>query len=458
MRKRTIIIPLLALVVIWVTMLPPTTTSSQPYPNCRFGVGIVGVVKTLADYEVTGLNAGWYLNWRAEKNPSHPHGMEFIQTIRLLQKGSTYTPIPPKDNIRAIIKNNPGSTWFIGNEPDRRRVQDDMEPELYAQAYHDLYHFLKEEDPACQVGIGAIVQPTPLRFEYLEKVLDTYLDLYGEMLPTDLWNVHSFILREETGQWGAEIPPGSSATQGALYQIKDCDNMEIFKERIVAFRQWMKDKGEQNKPLFVSEYGIVMPYEIDEGGTCFVEDEDGQCFPRERVKAFMYDTFDYFLNAADEDIGYPYDDHRLVQRWLWYSVNDPGYGGFLFDPFHKTILEIGQDYGNYVAALTPFVDLQVVDVFSEAVPVGDPIPVKAVIANTGNIATEQDIEVLFYEADSETLLGQATIPGLRGCAAAATVDIEVQLGVSNVRVVVDPKGNIDEEEHENNNERIGSVF
>ncbi len=458
MKKLTTIIPILVLVVIWVLMIPQATTASKPYPNCRFGVGIIGVVRGLADYDVTSLNAGWYLNWRAEEKPSHPNGMEFVQTIRLLQTGSTYTPIPHKSQISTIVESNPGSIWFIGNEPDRLRIQDDIVPELYAQAYHDLYYFLKEEDPTCQVGIGAIVQPTPVRFEYLEKVLDTYLELYGEILPTDIWNIHSFILREEMGEWGAEIPPGISATQGALYQIKDCDNMEIFKERIVEFRQWMQDHGEQKKPLFISEYGIVMPYEIDPGGTCFVMDEDGQCFPHERVKAFMYSTFDYLLTAADEEVGNPYDDNRLVQRWVWYSINDPLYGGFLFDPLEKNILELGQDYGNYVAALTPFVDLQVVDIFSEAVPIGDPIPLKAVIANTGNVATEQDIEVLFYDADSGTLLGQATIPGLGGCAATATVGIEVQLGVSEVRVVVDPEANIDEGEYEDNNERAGAVL
>ena len=37
----------------------------------------------------------------------------------------------------------------------------------------------------------------------------------------DVWNVHNFMLREEKGSWGADIPPGIPATQGILYEVDD---------------------------------------------------------------------------------------------------------------------------------------------------------------------------------------------------------------------------------------------
>ena len=36
----------------------------------------------------------------------------------------------------------------------------------------------------------------------------------------------------------------------------------------------------------------------------------------------MIQTFDYFLNTKDCNLGYAADQCRLVQRWNWYSFNE----------------------------------------------------------------------------------------------------------------------------------------
>ena len=46
--------------------------------------------------------------------------------------------------LDATITGNPGADWMIGNEPDRRYYQNDMEPAAYAHAYHDLYYTSRE--------------------------------------------------------------------------------------------------------------------------------------------------------------------------------------------------------------------------------------------------------------------------------------------------------------------------
>ena len=62
-----------------------------------------------------------------------------------------------------------------------------------------------------------------------------------------------------------------------------------------------------------------------------------------------------FHSATDERTGYPADDHRLVQRWAWYSLNDDvydpqtgiGFNGNLFDRSTHEIAPLGVAYGTY---------------------------------------------------------------------------------------------------------------
>ena len=297
----------------------------------RFGIGVA--LPPVDQYDAGHLGAGWYVAWRVNPDPSHPNGMEFVQMVRLA--GGSYRP--DIDTIGAAADANPGSLWIIGNEPDVI-WQDNATPTEYAQVYHDLYTFLKGRDPSCRVAIGGISQPTPLRLRYLDMILEAYERLYGQKMPVDVWNIHAFILREERDSWGIDIPPGISDAMGVLYEIEDHDDLELFKRQIVDFRRWMEERDERHKPLIVSEYGILMPEDYG--------------FPYETVRDFMYETFDYFLTATDESLGYPADGNRLVQRWAWYSLSDRLYPtSNLFDPETKEITPLGIDYQKYVEGL-----------------------------------------------------------------------------------------------------------
>jgi hypothetical protein len=317
----------------------PTATSqffvATPAPvamaaSDRFGFGVA--IGPVGRYAVDQLHAGWYVNWTTDLNPLHPGGMEYAQMIRV--QGSSYHP--NGQDLETVIRSNPGSLWIVGNEPDVI-WQDNATPAEYARVYHEVYGLLKSVDPTCQVAVAGVSQATPLRLQYLDMILEAYRDLYGEMMPVDVWNVHGFILREERGSWGVEIPPGLSVDQGRLFEIDEHDDMEIFDEQIMAFRRWMKERGERNKPLIVSEYGILMPEEYG--------------FPYEKVREFMYATFDYFMTATDQALGYPADGNRLVQRWAWYSLSDTNYPtGNLFDPDTGRITPLGLAYGSYTSS------------------------------------------------------------------------------------------------------------
>jgi len=295
----------------------------------RWGVGVA--IGPISRYNVDPLRLGWYVDWRARADPPRPGGLEYVQMVRL--KDGVLRP--DAETLAAIARANPGSLWLIGNEPDVK-WQDNVEPAAYARLYHQAYTAIKGADPTARVAIGGVSQPTPLRMRYLEAVLAAYRDQFGAAMPIDVWNVHNFILREERGSWGVDIPPGLPDDRGILYEIDDSGNLEAFRRQIWDFRRWMAAQGYGGWPLIVSEYGIPMPEDYG--------------FPPERVVAFLRGTFEFFLTATDRALGDPADGYRLVQRWCWYSLDDTTYPtGRLFDPQTGAMTAVGEGWADMVA-------------------------------------------------------------------------------------------------------------
>jgi hypothetical protein len=251
------------------------------------------------------LGSGWYLDWSVQAE-ALKNGPEHWQMVRVHQ--DCISPSP--QTIREAATNLPGQVWIIGNEPDVI-WQDNVTPARYAEQYHALYRLIKASDPTAKVAVGGIAQATPLRLQYLDQVLDTYQKLYHASLPADWWTVHGYVLREEQGSWGVEIPPGLDVTQGELYEVSDHGRLDLFESQLVAFRQWMKANGYQETPLALTEFGILMP--------------NSYGFPPESIANYLYQTFTWLYNTRDEIIGYPDDVNHLVQKWAWFSISDPNY-------------------------------------------------------------------------------------------------------------------------------------
>lgn len=310
-----------------------STGPAQAPVDARGRVG-VGVAFGLIDHYDWGAGApGWYLQWGVQTAPIGAPDIRFVQMVRV--RGDRFAP--NLDTIRAVARANPGATWLIGNEPDVI-WQDDATPEQYAAVYGVIYPALKAADPTAQVAIGGVSQPTPMRMAYLDRILAAYRERFGAEMPVDVWNVHAFILREERGSWGVDIPPGMAEDTGILYEIADHADMAIFQRQIVDFRRWMAERGLRDKPLIVSEYGVLMP--------------ESYGFSPELVSDFMISTFDYFLTARDETLGYPQDDNRLVQAFCWYSAADTIYPTpNLFDPETREITPVGRAFVSYVMGL-----------------------------------------------------------------------------------------------------------
>lgn len=333
---------------------------------------------------VTSLSAGWYVDWRVNPNPVRPAGMDYMPMVRVHQdlvceKYTTpnrttcpyvtphsYTMNPTATTIGNVARARPGMTWLIGNEMDRLDWegggQDEMLPELYARAFKEIRDIIKAADPTAQIAIGGIIQPTPFRLKYLTTVWDKYKEFYGVDMPVDVWNIHAFVIGEFCGWeeqsdggriyrcWGAGVPPGETTRSGE-YVGTDWKHIDrdTFAQQIRNFRQWMKDRGQQQKPLIITEYGVLYDNITCNNGCPSAEEYNLQ--NPVVVHNFMLWTFDYFLNTKDPTLGYAADDNRLVQKWAWFSLEDVGWDfnqyAALYNVNTKTMAEAGVKFRQY---------------------------------------------------------------------------------------------------------------
>jgi hypothetical protein len=160
---------------------------------------------------------------------------------------------------------------------------------------------------------GNLTQVTPLRLRYLEAVLAAYAAAYGAPMPVDVWGMHAFVLPEVRDDWGAGVPPGIpvAAEEGMRWTLADHDDPALVLAQVRQMRTWMAAHGYESTPLWITEYGVLMPAEYG--------------FSPARVAAFLVATFDEFRTACDPELGLPSDDYRLVQRWLWFSAHAADY-------------------------------------------------------------------------------------------------------------------------------------
>jgi hypothetical protein len=286
------------------------------------------------EYWAQMLGSGWYLDW-AVRTPPTVNNLDYWPMIRVHEDCIS----PSVEEIRRVAPQYPGLIWIIGNEPDVI-WQDNINPSMYAESYHALYEVIKSSDPTALIAVGGVSQATPLRLQYLDQVLQTYQTLYHASMPVDWWTVHGYVLREEKGSWGVDIPPGIDATQGELREVVDHGRIDLFEAQIRTFRQWMAERGYQDSPLALTEFGILMPASYG--------------FPPEVVTNYMEQTFVWLSEVQDETSGYPEDGYDLVQKWAWFSISDPTYStSDLGDLSSGKLTLLGEKFRSMIYAMVP---------------------------------------------------------------------------------------------------------
>lgn len=428
---------------IFKTYLPLILSPGVPTnPLWRFGVARAR--RLFTDYvpaDITAMRFGWYVDFTATPSAPQPYGIQYVPTVRVKQwkvlsnnpviwtAGGcvtctyavpyTYTVSPGLPQIASMAAARPGMLWLIGNEIERvdwdwNGYQDEIRPEVYAMAYHDIYNAIKSGDLTAQVAIGGMIQATPLRLKYLTLIWDGYSQTYSETMPVDVWNIHGFVLQERSCNfdpsncYGAEIPAGLTETLGVQYSVNDNKNFSYVSNNIVALRNWMQQRGQQNKPLIVSEYGVLYPDWASPGNLT----------PDQVRDSFMYPSFTYFLTTGvSSALGYPADGNRLVQRWNWYSLDDDSgcycnYSGVPYNQYFNGnlfysglganalgIAPLGTYWKQYVQPLPagsspPYGPQRVTS--SPALTVDAPIALASESAKP-DCAEQQRVRLLFYE-------------------------------------------------------------
>ena len=448
------------LAVLLLVVLSPAVVSLADEPVCRPPLAArqrygytAHAFEWHNSYDIHQFRAGWYVDH--SYTATHPEGMDRAVLIRVRDRVTGKLAEPSQ--YESLVDSNPGAIWLIGNEPDCI-WQDDVLPVDYARVYHGFYTMIKNRDQTGRVAAGGIVQPTPLRLEYLDKVLAAYKAEYGKDMPVDLWHIHNAILNEERGGWGAEIPPGSNAQKGEVRTIDDNDNMAMFKDQIWAFRRWMARHGYRSYPLIVTEYGVLMP--------------DDYGFTTERVNSFMSATFEFFQNAEDENIGDPMDGGRLVQRWAWFSLDvqpwdgREGFNGNLIDPGTSVVTAHGQHYASHTSSNPPlnYVDLGIATYRVLAAEQADPVEdvsrdVRVRIVSIGTMdASPFEVELSYNGPTAGTLSKQISGLGAGGSRWVTFRLSDLEQGVYTVSITLDPEGKVDENAECNNDAVIGFVI
>lgn len=435
------------------------------FHNCRTGTGVGR--SRITTYAVDPLNLGWYADWNAFISGS-ANDMEYMMTIRVKQDTShgtylpTYTTRPPltnaPDGLGPVVEANPGSVWLIGNEPDIES-QDGTVPEKYAEIYHEVYHFIKAIDPTARVSIGSVVQPSPLRLEYLDRVLSTYKSLYGVKLPVDVWSTHLYVAREVRNEWGLRIPVGIEGVDyGRVYTRADAVDIDKFTQLVYELRTWMKARGYQNVPLVIPEWGGIMPL-------WFLP------VTEEEFHTFVRDAVAFITNTRDTEIGYPGDDYRLVQQAAFWSLDaddtfdngSPKFGPTLFQSASPhPITSTGIYYRDVIVpSYPPEVDLfprrAWASLEDATVERGGStsVTLHAMISNAGNTAFGTDTHVQFINVTGGAyeLLGTARLEPFTGCGNQREVSLhwpDLGVGMYDVMVRID-SGNVVGEVREDNN-------
>lgn len=297
----------------WVNVTQNCTLSMDSGRE-RFGVAANGAI---TEYDYARLGIGWYHNWGVYN--SAPDGLTYFATAGTYGK----TVAQQSATIEAHLANYPerypdGMVWFIGNEPG----YDDgwFSPAEYAQFYHEWRTYLKGLNPSFQIGTGAIVPLSglyiiqddwELGIYWFSEVRAEYQALYGQEMPVDWYNIHTYL----------------RADSEALFY----DNIEQFRQRMAS--HW----NARAKPLVITEMGNL------------VEDDT------EVVQAMMIRAFDYLRTATSSDYGCTTDGNRLVQKWAWFALTgwSPSAGNHrwdttaLFDYDTKGILPLGETHASY---------------------------------------------------------------------------------------------------------------
>lgn len=259
------------LLVAGLTLRPRETPPGQPPPS---GGGICLSFGQRAARELAELGAAWYMDWTFAA-PDVP-GHQRLYTVR---------PGANPETLAATVAAHRGAWWSLGNEPNDEN-QDNQTPAQHAAFFRDTAALIQRTDPTARIVSAGIANAD---WQWADSFREQHRRLTGEYPRLDAWNIHNYILDDD----------------------HDPYDVAEFKRRIAAFRVWLSQIGDGDKPLILSEFGVLY------GAGCCERPLD----PPEWGVAFMVETVTWLARGD------------LVQAWAWFMTNsgDSRFNGDLYD-------------------------------------------------------------------------------------------------------------------------------
>ena len=270
--------------------------------------------------------------------------------------------------------------------------------------------------------------------------------MFADLSPTDKWLVNKDF---------SEVPP-----------------------LLIAFREWMKAHGQQNKPLLITEMAVMVPE--------WMPGVEGEFTPEKIRDDFLYPTLDMVFNTTDPELGYPDDDYHLVQSMWWWSFN-MDYGKYVDGEFRQAyngnlvwsglgapshapnsmgLSTLGKYWIDYVSLMDDDPNLRpfTIEPLTALSPSGNPITatLHLKIINNSEVAANPPFTVTFKDVDTGKVIDRIVVSdAVEGCGDKYdTVDIQwsnLALGFHKIRAIVDD-GNSVVEENETDNVKVFTFF
>jgi hypothetical protein len=247
--------------------------SPPPLFSTPFGVTLGDAPVTAAQLDAFG--AVWYMDWGWRTPTLAGH-----ERLYVIWSGEVQTD---RGQIPAAMRASGASWWALGNEPNDPN-QDNRTPEEYAELYH-IYEGWAAKAPRCGILPAGIANAD---WEWAQAFREAYREKYGRYPRCDGWNIHNYILE-----------PGLDP-----YDVAE------FGRRIVAFKRWMESIGDGDKPLFLTEFGVLYG-----NGCC-----DRPVDPPDKLETFMHDAVQWL------------QDSDVVSGWAWFATYTKLYNGSLMTP------------------------------------------------------------------------------------------------------------------------------
>ena len=246
-----------------------SATASRPF-YVRFGVCVGDAEVTAA--QLDALGPVWYMDYRWSTPTLAGH--ERLYTVRCWEVQQD------RGAIAAAMQASGSAWWSLGNEPNDP-AQDNVTPEEYATLYAAFEQWA-EAAPQCCIAPAGIANAD---WNWAQAFREAFRGTYGRYPRVDAWNVHNYILEPA-------LDPYDAAE---------------FQRRLLAFRRWMETIGDAQKPLLLTEFGVLY------GAGCCERPLD----PPERIMAFMHSVVDWLEGSS------------AVTAWAWFSTYSHIFNGNL---------------------------------------------------------------------------------------------------------------------------------